>query len=726
MGIRGLSSFIEANSHLLTREKLHDTKVIIDGNNLYHFLYYTRNLSIRYGGDYDRFYESAVDYFQSLRKCGISPYVVFDGGSESDNRKLRTVLERMKNRLKSAQAVVNGQHEKILPILTQQVFKFVLDEIGIPHAQCDYEADDQIVALANQWACPVLSQDSDFYIFEIDAGFIPLHFLDIEVKKMDADDTETKYFLNAGVYFVANFTKHFGGISKSLLPVFATLTGNDYVDPEMFAGFYARIKVPKVKSKHLLIGHRHRRMIGVLVWLQNLDCSSTDAIIECVLHFVKKRDRPHLRDLMKASISLYACSSTTLFQCFEDEKMDFCDSKCTTYHNKQLPKWFLVVCRKSAVPTDVLNILSLHRIILLCQVENFRVESANLGSRYIRQVMYGVLMHDCKESPDNYVEEYDRVNKQLKVHKVQPVYELPKCGQLPPLASLQSISVEVKLQVFCETLGTDLIYLELFSKELWLAAAVLYYWVQNAKPQVTMCYIVSLVINFFKGYVIEKSCCEPVGPPSSSYVESERTVFSAVPCSEAKYAKEALGKFCQKPKHSHDFDVKIVHGFAQWQACLRNAMCFNRLLGLPVHNCNPSKLFNGSFAYNLCHSLAKRPNIPSYIAELFGRSSELTQQFETVYAIISSWSNIAPSVEDHGKVERRRKSKMTARNIIQDGNEVSATENGEEKKYGYNYKCDVSNRFDFLKVSSDFPQEQSDSTEEEDAKEEEGGVGCHT
>ena len=39
------------------------------------------------------------------------------------------------------------------------------------------EADSEIASLAAAWDCAVLSNDSDFFIFDIKGGYIPLSFL---------------------------------------------------------------------------------------------------------------------------------------------------------------------------------------------------------------------------------------------------------------------------------------------------------------------------------------------------------------------------------------------------------------------------------------------------------------------------------------------------------------------------------------------------------------------
>lgn len=47
------------------------------------------------------------------------------------------------------------------------MFIQVLIQRGVPLVQCLFEADKEIACLAHQWKCPVLSNDSDFYIFDL-------------------------------------------------------------------------------------------------------------------------------------------------------------------------------------------------------------------------------------------------------------------------------------------------------------------------------------------------------------------------------------------------------------------------------------------------------------------------------------------------------------------------------------------------------------------------------
>lgn len=90
----------------------------------------------------------------------------FEGIDPSD-KKVSTIRHRLQSKIKEADNLSHGRRGYILPILTRDLFIQVLSQRGIPLFQCPFEADKEIACLAHQWNCPVLSNDSDFYIFDL-------------------------------------------------------------------------------------------------------------------------------------------------------------------------------------------------------------------------------------------------------------------------------------------------------------------------------------------------------------------------------------------------------------------------------------------------------------------------------------------------------------------------------------------------------------------------------
>ena len=185
MGVRGLTTFVDANPVLLTDHHLCDTRLIIDGLNLLFFLYGHRQVNYTYGGDYDTFAKKIRAFFKTLRTCNITSTVVLDGGYEVDDRKLRTTISRAKKCI--SRAAGSGF---VLPILAYAVFIDILKELAIEHIVCDHEADKQIAALAVEWKCPVLSSDSDFFIFDLPGGFVVQDDMKLTIKKFTYSASE--------------------------------------------------------------------------------------------------------------------------------------------------------------------------------------------------------------------------------------------------------------------------------------------------------------------------------------------------------------------------------------------------------------------------------------------------------------------------------------------------------------------------------------------------------
>lgn len=271
MGISGLTTFMDDNLKLLKEFPLHDTKVVIDGNNLYHLIFYNNHVDFLHGGDYDQYARKIKEFFSLLSSCNIQPYVVFDGGYEQDDKKFQTILKRVQQRLEMAMHMAKGQRGKVMPILAYDTFRAVLLEIKVPFAVCDFEADKEIGILANQLDCPVLSYDSDFYILPLSAGFIPFDSVNFTLQEGRREDDSVYHYLPARRYHVDNFVKFFPSLGREVLPLLATLLGNDYVDIRIFHAFYSSVRSHENIKTQFRIPKTHTKMQKVISWLESLE-----------------------------------------------------------------------------------------------------------------------------------------------------------------------------------------------------------------------------------------------------------------------------------------------------------------------------------------------------------------------------------------------------------------------------------------------------------------------
>lgn len=301
MGVRGLTTYIKRNQRkFLKTYHLHNCNLILDGYSIATNLYIMSCCESAFGGDYDKFFEFVKSFFKLLSKCMVTPYVIFDGGYEK--RKMETVRKRMKDKIICSRNVMPFTHSRSFPLFMRGVFREVVNEMGIKFAQSDFEADDEIAAIARQLNCPVLSYDSDFFIYGV--LYIPFPTMCLEACQMTTSTPEDpKYYIECKIYSVENFLSRFCGLNKDMLPLIAALLGNDYIKRSVFKKFYENVNIPCNSRKN----HLERRVAVVLNWLKN---ETFQSALFRVLDRMKKSRRKAVAQQVKRIVRGYTqCSS---------------------------------------------------------------------------------------------------------------------------------------------------------------------------------------------------------------------------------------------------------------------------------------------------------------------------------------------------------------------------------------------------------------------------------
>lgn len=139
-----------------------------------------------YGGDYITLRREIDNFLVMLMKCKIKPFLVFDG--TIDHKKINTVVARTHEKLETAVTFAENTHSNydssdhyghgltpsnsdcILDLFLGseviiETVKRVLDGGCVFVAGGDVDID--IASLTIHHRCPVLSNDSDFYIFPL-------------------------------------------------------------------------------------------------------------------------------------------------------------------------------------------------------------------------------------------------------------------------------------------------------------------------------------------------------------------------------------------------------------------------------------------------------------------------------------------------------------------------------------------------------------------------------
>uniref|UniRef100_A0A8C6Y281 Asteroid homolog 1 n=1 Tax=Naja naja TaxID=35670 RepID=A0A8C6Y281_NAJNA len=493
MGIHGLTSYVGEHSEFFVDLQLRNTDVIIDGNNLYHHLYFDSNLDIRHGGDYDSFTDITRQFFQSLAVCHIQPYVVLDGGNDASNKKFATLKERAREKIQAAHSLSCGGGGSVLPLLVREVFKQILTELQVPFVQSFSEADRDIVSLANHLSCPVLTLDSDFCIFDLQSGYCPLNYF--QWRNLCKCKDSQEYYIPTRRFSLERFCRHFN-MNKTLLPLFAVMSGNDYINLPAMEVFFSKIHLPIEKSRRK--SRKHDRIQGLLNWLSRF--ADLSEAMENVLEYFKKNEKEDIRQLLSSFMGEYEPSNVNLKDFFQSGMYESEEMK-----KLKLPQWIETHLIKGQLAPFVSDALILRSTILPVQVENMQRDSAHSITLPIRQVIYWLLLNIAPSSlspplnkqPTSFPPvfyEFDRLQKSLKKSSVH-VAELAQ--KFPDSRSTECNLRELfmRLLFLFEAFGVSACILEPVPCLLQLPMAVTCYWTQFSEPKVTLQHIKALLLG---------------------------------------------------------------------------------------------------------------------------------------------------------------------------------------------------------------------------------------
>uniref|UniRef100_I3J107 Asteroid homolog 1 n=1 Tax=Oreochromis niloticus TaxID=8128 RepID=I3J107_ORENI len=605
MGVHGLTTFVEGNRHFLQDVKFRDSRLVIDGCSLYFRLYFNHGLDQLHGGDYDAFASLLTQFLTALATCNIQPYVVLDGGMDPSNKKFDTLRQRLQSKIKEADNLSHGRNGSVLPILTRDVFIQVLIQSGVPLIQCPAEADWEIACLAQEWKCPVLTNDSDFYIFDLPGGYLPFRFF----QWTNLND--------------ASLLRRGGGRGKGRSPP--------------------------------------SRIEGLLLWLSSF--KTVAEALEEVNSLMGEEGCKGKRGQKGGLASrLLACMQEYHIKAPSSVARWFSGGKAfqggQTSGLAQLPECLSTAALQGRLPPLVLDALVMRRVLLIPQVENSKLASSHCSSRAIRQAVYGILLH---RSQDNVtegrvggtqpmkgpggeiqdmrmqenrqgmrggrgrggrgcggrgqsvnaafskeqaagsstvqaqgapisVEEYDRLDLNLRKNEVEAVplrnhVHLDRLGQAP---------AAVRLGALLQVLGVNQSALAFVPFHLQLAVAVTGFWFREATPTPSQPQVQALVLGMVYGEVFLNT--------QLGAIHYQHTVPQPNWALEHKVCA-GLDRQRVRPGERRGVDIGMAHSFSQWQACLWSALCLNQLLLLPLPEPHLSWLFSGTLVHGLVRYL---------------------------------------------------------------------------------------------------------------------------
>lgn len=536
MGIPGLTTYISNDSErYLEYYALHDSYLVIDGNSICCQLYnWYAKCNCIFGGDYDKFAQCVRDFFDKLLRCNVTPLVLIDGGCE--DKKLKTIISRTKQKIEIASCYTVFSHSKFLPLLLREVFKDVMNEKGIKYAQCIFEADNTIAAIARILNCPVLSYDSDFYIYG--SLYIPFSTWENDIVP---NPTGRGYMKPCKIYYVEKLFRVYYGLNQSLLPLAAVLLGNDYVKQHMFKNFFHHLKLPRTERRRFK-NEQQRRIDATFHWLRRR--SLNEAVIG-ILSRLRKRERKHVLNTIEMIINGYINTPLNVLHMlgiptelflkanlqnmsktykFEGDiyNLTYIDEK--TNETKQsdeeetedreianileqkklvsneslvddLPQWFINEFKQARYPSYFIDLIIRKLYVCPIQIEDFFCVSSIVVSLKIIGVIYGLLISEVKGRKINM--EYITRDENKKIKRYQLEYNDNILGcKLPALFNLRELSIINRREILNTTLGiANVNYINEIPSNWMLYIATMKYWIdQQQEPSKLGCHVYSLLL----------------------------------------------------------------------------------------------------------------------------------------------------------------------------------------------------------------------------------------
>ncbi|XP_050507977.1 protein asteroid-like [Diabrotica virgifera virgifera] len=659
MGVKGLTTFINQRSEkCMEFYELHDTKVVLDGDAVLCQLYYnhTHPRNGCFGGDYDKYGNTIYKFFHMLSQCKITPYIILDGGYES--RKMDRILQRFKQRIVQAESL-NPRTESrndTTPIFIREAFEDIACKLGIKVVRCNFEGDKETANIAKALKCPVMSNDSDFYIFDV--PYIPFSTVKLIVQSASYIDTDTKEqikyrYIPCKIYRVDKFLECAGGMSKEILPLFAALVGNDFMDGINISKLNMQPKYNPV----------YNRIEAIIEWLQR---ETKNSAIKKVLNTYKQDERELMHKKIEDAIIGYTFKNSQYLNYFDDSistdqlENDCEDDKFNDFEKliHTFPKLFLEKFRKSLYPTRFMDILTQNKYYnFKPQVEVKEYEHAHAISSEIMSAIHKILT----SSTDNLT---------CLIRDKSDVTEiiLPMCHiDLPSFTEIQTTELRERQALVFLILNIDVDFstqcLNHFPESWHLLILTLKY--MRNKSVISWCILYSIIfgkiiidyvdpkIGFFRSE-------DSFNKEFYSRIKGIMANKKLLQFNNSKNLKNALDNitfedaviFMNRIKVYFEFnkemkrdlkmyDRKLMHTLSQFQSCFLHIKNLNQLLNMPYQDLIITECFNGTFVYNFSQSMFRRDNLDDYVKYLFHNAApSVFNTFEIMIQLIKECDKI--------------------------------------------------------------------------------------
>lgn len=626
MGVRGLTTFINREKRFYENYQLHSTKLVIDGCGLAPTIYHDSDLNIdpgNHGGEHQAYYIHCAQFFRNMLSCGVECYVILDGGYDRNGLKFETMKKRFQDSIDSIKEL-NETGEGVQTVATyfMLVFTKVLNDLDIEWVSSGFEADRDIAVLANEFKCPVLGQDSDFFIMNIEGGYIPLDSLNW--KKLccipDQSETEscqplpskckaTQNYLESKRFRLRAFSTYFQ-VMPSIMPIFASLSGNDYLQSFNLSEFYAGIKQRHQKPDGRPHPHRkgYWRFCKLLHHLTYF--TTVEECIEEVLQYVHIDERSKVKAALQESCSMYdVTSSSDVAQFYKEQNLSSQSDEILSNDPKNPLTGEGTGDEDDDEEEDMLmpgiceSILRQKTVFLWVQTEKLSNPRVSACCDHLIRILAGIMLaNDISEEDKNEREMltfdvFHREKYTLTCTKMEPMWNVSGFGNVPFYKEIPRMPESSRFSLLLAALNVRNVNLNNIPKSFHLMILASIYCYKNANPPVSATLLHALVLGWIQGvawYQDNNQKLQQKGRPQTDEKEFDISWDG----NEVQTVLQNYEPLTRKSlRKSLDFDVS--HAFMQWISCNKYTTYLNNILQNVLPTLDVRIWFNGILIHNL-------------------------------------------------------------------------------------------------------------------------------
>ena len=607
MGVRNIYGFVEDNEKLLTKQvELSNTHLVIDGRALQRILFDRSTINksdALYGGNYVAYAKTLEEFFGRLSDCKIKPYVILSGAKDPRMESSESARDYYVEKMNSK----NFLYE-IQPIMNNYVLMDVLTKLGVRHGRTLFDAGSDLVAIANEVKCPLMSDNTDLYMFDIPGGFIHANKLVYNPDRVVNDGSG----IQATVYYRSILIEHFPGISTHSLALFSCIIGNAR-RRRQFGSSDPCLDIVRTFEKvdpgdFTCVQGINYRILQVLKWLVGKEP------VEATAEFAKlmsEKLREHFNEAVVATNDFYELK--TAQSCFIDhvEELGCFDDHSFTHNEKKFGDKLVRQVMDSRLSASTVTMYLQNDVYILPQADDFEQGSSftvalDLTKNFLSMLRTtdDISASDTKKIHDWAIDPESKYMSRLTIEA--PIKTVSETGVgLPKINELEQLLPQQKQQLIINLLGV-------WSSDF-----------EGIKKIVT-----SLPTKFLSDSDLEavvilvcilKHALSKVAADKQKLFKKFATnqlITSVYHLTNIAILIPAADIMANLERREGPINRQIVHCYTQLQAVTRMFMQINGLLDHPFEKLPLSRMFDGVLTHNLVlHGPLKGK--PKELADLF-------------------------------------------------------------------------------------------------------------